>query len=338
MRAYVIPAGSSGIDALKRLDLPDPGRPAGRQVLVRIRAASLNYRDHAIVCGNYHMGPLHRDLIPLSDGAGEVVAVGEKVSGLVPGDRVMNSFTQPPLDGSAGSYEMLGAPRDGVLCEQVLFDEAGLLKIPEPFGYEEAACFPCAGVTAWSAMFTRGEPVRPGQTLLTLGTGGVSIFALQLAKLVGARAIVTSSSDEKLERARELGADETINYSDMPEWQQEVLRLTGGAGVDCVIEVGGVGTLGRSFEAVGQRGKVMLIGVLTSGTPPSPHILMMKLAALHGIRLGDHDLARQQALAEAYRAGGIRPVIGRRFAFEEALEAFRAQAAGDFVGKIVIEV
>jgi NADPH:quinone reductase-like Zn-dependent oxidoreductase len=338
MRAYVIPSGEKGIDALRRVDLPDPGPPAGSQVLIRHRAVSLNYRDHAIAVGNYHMGPLQRDLIPLSDGAGEVVAVGERVTRFAPGDRVMNAFTQPPLDGRAGPVEMLGAPRDGVLCEQALFHEDGLVGIPDSLSFAEAACLPCAGVTAWCALFDRGAAVHAGQTVLALGTGGVAVFALQLAKLAGARAIVTSSSNEKLERARKLGADATVNYRSNPEWQQEVVRLTDGTGADCVIEVGGVGTLGKSFEAVAPHGKVMLIGVLTSGDPPNPHILMMKLASLHGIRLGHRDREYLEELARALDAGGVKPVIGRRFGFEEAIEAYRVQAAGDFFGKIVIEL
>jgi NADPH:quinone reductase-like Zn-dependent oxidoreductase len=250
----------------------------------------------------------------------------------------MNAFTQPPLDGRAGPVEMLGAPRDGVLCEQALFHEDGLVAIPDGFTFAEAACLPCAGVTAWCAMFDRGAPVRAGQTVLTLGTGGVSVFALQLAKLAGARVIVTSSSDEKLARARGLGADATVNYRTDPEWQEEVLRLTDGTGADCVIEVGGVGTLGRSFEAVAPHGKVMLIGVLTRGDPPNPHILMMKLASLHGIRLGHRDRDYLGELAGAFEAGGVKPVIGRSFGFDEAVEAYRVQAAGDFFGKIVIEL
>lgn len=334
MRAYVIPAGNESVEGLRQVELTDPPAPKGRQVLVRLRAVSLNYRDHAIVVGKYRTGPVDRDTIPLSDGAGEVVAVGEEVTGLAPGDRVMNCFAQPPLDGSARRVEMLGSPRDGVLCELALFQETGLVRIPDRFSWEEAACFPCAGATAWNALFGKGEPVRAGQTVLVLGTGGVSLFALQLARMAGAQVIVTSSSDEKLAAVLPLGVQHRINYRRFPEWQEEVLKITGGRGVDCVVEVGGTGTLGRSFQAVGENGKVMLIGVLTGGEPPNPGILMLKLASLHGIRVGSR--AQFEALVAAYESNDARPVIGRRFGFDEVLDAYRVQAAGDFIGKIVI--
>jgi NADPH:quinone reductase-like Zn-dependent oxidoreductase len=215
---------------------------------------------------------------------------------------------------------MLGSPRDGVLCELALFQETGLVRIPDRFSWEEAACFPCAGVTAWNALFGKGEPVRAGQTVLVLGTGGVSLFALQLARMAGAQVIVTSSSDEKLAAVLPLGVQHRINYRRFPEWQEEVLKITGGRGVDCVVEVGGTGTLGRSFQ--------------TGGEPPNPGILMLKLASLHGIRVGSR--AQFEALVAAYESNDARPVIGRRFGFDEVLDAYRVQAAGDFIGKIVI--
>src|SRR5678815_435576 len=204
MKIYLISRGSTGIDGLKTTERDRPV-PAANQVLVRMRAASLNFRDLAVVNGKYIRGPVTSDTIPLSDGAGEVAAVGTAVKEFAVGDRVVATFAQgdPPA--------ALGSPLDGVLAEYALFDPKGLLRVPEHLSYEEAATLPCAGVTAWNALF-HGRQLKPGETVLTLGTGGVSIFTLQLAKLGGARVIITSSSDTKLERAKALGADDVINY------------------------------------------------------------------------------------------------------------------------------
>src|SRR5690606_21046474 len=258
MKVFEIVQGSTSLDGLRLAERPKPSAGPG-QVLVRIRAVSLNYRDLAVVQGKYFGGAVPRNLIPLSDGAGEVEAVGDGVTAFAPGDRVVATFTQgsPPA--------ALGSPLDGTLAEYVVFPESGLLKIPEHLSFEEAATLPCAGVTAWNALM-EGKITRPGDTVLTLGTGGVSILALQIAKAAGARVIVTSSSDEKLARAKALGADATINYRRTPSWDQEVLALTSGRGADHIVEVGGAGTLPRSLHAVAQRGEIVLIGVLT---PPS---------------------------------------------------------------------
>jgi NADPH:quinone reductase-like Zn-dependent oxidoreductase len=269
MRAFVIPSGCRSIDELRRVDRPNPQVRAG-QVLVRIRAASLNRRDQAIISGTYFGRPVARDTIPLSDGAGEVTAVGEGVVRFKPGDRVAASFSLTPADGPPfARHATLGSPLDGALADQIVVYEDGLVSMPEGLTFEEAACLPCAAVTAWNALMIAGKPVKAGDTVLVLGTGGVSMFALQFAMAAGAQVIATSSSDEKIERVRALGATGGVNYARTPEWDKEVLKLTGGRGVDCVIEVGGAGTLERSFGSLAEGGKVGLIGVLTGRSPRS---------------------------------------------------------------------
>src|SRR5690606_32564352 len=296
----------------------------------RIRAASLNYRDLAVANGKYIGGPVARNVIPLSDGAGEVEAVGDGVTAFSPGDRVVATFTQgsPPA--------ALGSPLDGTLTEYAVFPADGLLPIPAHLSFEEAATLPCAGVTAWNALM-EGKITRPGDTVLTLGTGGVSILALQIAKAAGARVIITSSSDEKLERAKALGADATINYRRTPDWEKEVLALTGGRGADHVVEVGGAGTLPRSLQAVGQRGEIVLIGVLT---PPSgdlnPHALMPKNATLRGVFVGDKPMF--EALNRAIDVNAIQPVIDEVFDFDSAPDAYRRLESAQHFGQLVIRV
>lgn len=230
MRAWIVPEGcTTGPDGLRLIERPSP-EPGRGEVLVRTRAWSLNARDLAVASGRYFGGPVARDTVPLSDGAGEVVAVGEGVTRVRPGDRVAGTFFQGWEGGRfrAGvGATALGGTLDGVLAEEVVLREGGLVRAPDHLSFAEAACLPCAGLTAWSALFDVGR-IGPGQTVLVLGTGGVSVFALQFAKLVGARAVVTSSSDEKLERARALGADVTINYRTEPEWDRAVLDATGG--------------------------------------------------------------------------------------------------------------
>jgi NADPH:quinone reductase-like Zn-dependent oxidoreductase len=307
-------------------------------VLVRVRAASLNYRDQAVVAGRYIGGPVPRDLIPLSDCAGEVLAIGSNVTRVKAGDRVAATFFQRPLDGSPLSTPAaLGSPLDGVLAEQIVVFEDGLVSIPAGYSFEEGACLPCAAVTAWHALALVGRPVRAGETVLVLGTGGVSIFALQLARAMGAQVIATSSSDEKLERVKALGATGLVNYRRTPEWDKEVLRLTGGRGVDCVIEVGGVSTMPLSFNSLARAGKVCMIGVL--GGPEgsvNPYVLTARGGSLHGIFVGDREMFLQ--LVRAVEANGIRPVIDKVFPFADTIAAFQTHAAGDFVGKVVIQV
>lgn len=338
MRAYIVPSGCKSIDELRRVERADP-KPGPGQLLIRIRATSLNRRDQAIITGTYVAGVVSRDTIPLSDGAGEVIAVGAGVTRYKPGDRVAGVFSQTPPGGPPfGARVPLGSPLDGMLVEQVVLYEDGVVSIPEGLSFEEAACLPCAAVTAWHALMVAGRPVRPGDTVLVLGTGGVSMFALQFAKAAGARVIATSSSDEKIERVKALGASDGVNYKRTPEWDQEVLKLTGGRGVDCVVEVGGAGTLGRSYQAVAPAGKVALIGVLTGrgGGDSTPHAMMLKGGSLHGIFVGNREMFEQ--MNRAIEVNKIKPIIDKVFPFEDAAAAYRHQASGNFMGKVVIRV
>jgi len=307
-------------------------------VLVRIRAASLNRRDQAIVDGTYFGRPVSRDTIPLSDGAGEVTAVGEGVARFRPGDRVAATFFQTPPGGPPfAARATLGSPLDGALAEQMAVYEDGLVPVPEGLTFEEAACLPCAAVTAWNALMMAGKPVKAGDTVLVLGTGGVSIFALQFATAAGARVIATSSSDEKIERVKALGATAGVNHARTVEWDKEVLTLTGGRGVDCVIEVGGAGTLERSIGSLAEGGKIGLIGVLTgSSAPINPYALMWKRGSVHGIRVGDLDTFQQ--MNRAIGMHHIRPVVDRIFPFDEAMAAYHHQASGNFIGKVAITI
>lgn len=337
MKKYQLLAGSTDMSGLKRIESDEP-KPTGRQVLVRVHATSLNYRDHAIVTGNYFGGVLKRDTVPLSDGAGDVVAVGSEVDRFKPGDRVIATFFQVWIDGvpDRSSFNALGSPADGVLAEYVVLDQEGLVRCPSHVSYEEAATLPCAAVTAWNALMVSGS-VRAGHRVLLLGTGGVSIFALQFARMGGARVIITSSSDEKLGRARELGASESVNYVKTPEWEQEVLGLTDGRGVDHVVEVGGAGTLAKSLQCVGFRGRISLIGVLAGRDgDTNPHPLMMKNASMCGIFVGSRAMFEQ--MNEAITTNGMQPVVDRVFPFGEAAEAYDYHRNGRHFGKVVISV
>jgi NADPH:quinone reductase-like Zn-dependent oxidoreductase len=296
-----------------------------------MRAASLNYRDQAVVRGQYFGGATPRDLVPVSDGAGDVVSVGTGVASVGVGDRVAGTFFQPTPDGPAA----LGSPLDGLLSEYAVLLDGGAVTLSGAIDYEAAACLPCAGVTAWHALFAVGRAVTPGDTVLVLGTGGVSMLALQLARAAGARVIVTSSSDLKLERAFALGATDGINYVRTPQWEREVLRVTGGRGVDCVVEIGGAGTLGRSYQVLARGGKVALIGFLAGPQgDTAPYPLMLKAGSAHGIFVGDRPMF--ESLLRAVTVNRIAPPVDRVFAFEDAAAAYAYQASGGFVGKIVI--
>ena len=336
MNVYEIPKNPTKLEDLRRAQRPDP-KPGPYDVLVRLRAAALNYRDHAIIVGAYHYN-LDRDTIPCSDGAGDVVAVGANVTRFKPGDRVIPSFFQVWIDGLPPKNRgALGAPLDGTLAEYIALHEEGCVAMPKSLSYEEAATLPCAGATAWNALMLAGSPIKPGDTVLCLGTGGVAMFALQFARAAGARVIVTSSSDAKIERARILGAYGGVNYKTHPDWEKEVLALTEGRGVDCVIENGGIGTLARSFQCVGWRGKIALIGVLAgSEGNANPHGLMFKSASLHGIGVGSR--ANLEQLIQAIEVNQIKPVIEKVFPFDNAADAFRLQASGNFLGKIAISI
>jgi NADPH:quinone reductase-like Zn-dependent oxidoreductase len=327
--------GAFGLDHLALVERPDP-RPGPGQALVRLRAASLNFRDLLTVEGKYN--PKQKlPLIPCSDGAGEVVEVGEGVTRVQPGDRVCTVFAQKWLAGRPTRERLrstLGGPLDGTLAELALFDQEGLVKTPGSLTDEEAATLPCAAVTAWSALVTEGN-LTAGDTVLVQGTGGVSLFALQLAKILGARVIATSSSDEKLERVRAMGADETINYSEIPAWGARARELTDGVGVDHVVEVGGAGTLQQSLQATRFGGTISLIGNL-AGTRTElllTHVFMQKIR-LQGILVGDRESF--EAMNRAIALNGLKPVIDRIFPLEEAPAAFRTMAAGGHFGKIVV--
>jgi NADPH:quinone reductase-like Zn-dependent oxidoreductase len=325
------------MSSLRLVECETP-KPGAGQVLIRVHATSLNFRDHAIVTGNYFGGVLKRDTVPLSDGAGEIVAVGDNVSRVNVGDRVIGTFFQGWAGGRPDPATLLalGSPLDGMLAEYVVLNQEGLVSCPAHLSYEEAATLPCAAVTAWNALMVSGR-VRPGQTVLVLGTGGVSIFALQFARMSGARVIVTSSSDEKLARARELGAADVINYVTTPDWDREVGRLTNGEGVDHVIEVGGAGTLARSYQCVGYQGQITLIGVLSGFEgDTNPHQLMIKNASLRGVFVGSRAMFEE--MNEAISINSSRPVVDRVFPLEAASEAFAYQSAGKHFGKVVIGV
>jgi len=334
MQAYEI-ISDGGIDALNLATRPTP-TPGHGEVLVRMRASSLNYRDLITV-----RDPVGRNLpyprIPNSDGAGEVLAVGSGVTRFAPGDRVASCFFQRWEDGDITAHGMasaLGGAADGVLAEEVVLSERGLVHIPEHLSFAEAATLPCAALTAWNALVEQGRLIA-GETVLLIGTGGVSIFGLQIATMFGARSIILSSSDEKLERAKAMGARETVNYRTTPDWQDAVLDLTAGRGVDHVVEVGGAGTLPRSIASTRVAGHVALIGVLTGGEI-NPTGIMRNSLRFNGIYVGSR--AMFERMNRAFAVDSLRPVIDRTFAFDQAREAFHhLQAAGHF-GKVVVEI
>ncbi len=335
MKAYLI-QNKAGIDALTLVERPEP-QPGFGQVLIRVRATSLNYRDLIVVQGNY--AGQKASIIPMSDGAGEVVAVGEGVTRVKVGDRVAGIFFQHWLAGSINKQIMksdLGGGIDGMLAEYVVLSQEGLVILPDHLSYEEGATLPCAAVTAWHGLVTKGN-INAVETVLILGTGGVSIFALQFAKLHGARVIVTSSSDEKLERARELGADETINYNTIPNWEERVYELTDSTGVDQVVEVGGAGTLPKSLQAVRYGGTVSLIGVLSGfGGEVNPWPLIQKSLTIQGIYVGSREMF--EAMNRAITQNQLKPIIDRVFPFTEAREAYNYLKSGAHFGKVVIQL
>nr|WP_237225658.1 NAD(P)-dependent alcohol dehydrogenase [Rubinisphaera sp. JC750] len=334
MRAWRV-VGDGGIDALQLEDVAEEA-VGPQDVRVQMKACSLNYRDLSVVGGGYPRNDT-RPVIALSDGAGEVVEVGENVTRFKKGDRVCPIFVRdwisgPPTDALLKTG--LGGGVDGVLAENRVFSQESLVSIPEYLSYEQAATLPCAAVTAWHALFVSGE-LQPGQTVLLLGTGGVSIFALQMAKAAGAKVIVTSSSDEKLQRAKQLGADETINYREYPEWHKEVHKLTGGVGVDHVVEVGGPGTLERSLKAASVGGRIHLIGVLDSPTSKvGPLPVVFNLLRVQGIYVGSRVMFEQ--MNAAFVANQIEPVIDATYSFDDAKQAYEALSRQQHLGKIVI--
>ncbi|MBF0188545.1 MAG: NAD(P)-dependent alcohol dehydrogenase [Magnetococcales bacterium] len=334
MRVFEV-NGAFGVENLKQVERQEP-KPGPGQVVVRMGAASLNYRDLLMVQGHYNpRQPL--PLIPLSDGAGEVVAVGAGVSRVAVGDRVMGLFVQKWLDGpfsAEGRASTLGGPLDGMLAEYQVLDAEGVVITPDHLSDAEAACLPCAALTAWNALFAQGR-LQAGQSVLLQGTGGVSINALQLAKAAGARVIITSSSDEKLQRAKTLGADDTINYKEVPKWGKAVLELTDGLGVDHVVEVGGAETLAQSLTAVRFGGAVHAIGVLAGVMTKLPVTsILMKHVRVQGIFVGSR--AMFEGMNRALTQHEIHPVVDKEIPFSEAPEAFTMLGKGGHFGKIVI--
>lgn len=337
MKVFEVQQGATSLDGLRPAERPDP-QPGWHEVLIRVRATSLNYRDQMVVTGNYFGGPVPRNLIPLSDAAGEVAGIGPGVTRFKPGDRVAGTFFQTWISGPMTMrHPALGSPLDGTLAEYIVLHEDGVVALPKTLSFEEAATLPCAGVTAWNALMVSGKPLKSGDTVLCLGTGGVSMAGLLFARAAGARVIVTSSSDEKIKRACALGASDGINYKRVPDWQKEVMQLTGGHGADHILENGGAGSLTRSFEATAFGGKVALIGFLAGpGGDINPTILMMKSGSMIGIGVGNREMFED--MNRAIDVNKVKPVVDKVFPFGQAAAAYRCQAAGDFVGKIVITI
>ncbi len=336
MKAFEV-VGNFGFENLRRVELPEPNAGPG-QVVVRVRAVSLNYRDLVVIKGGY--GPRQKlPLIPLSDGAGEVSAVGTGVKRVKVGDRVMGCFapawqegpvTQEKVDSSLGCYV------DGVLTEQVLFSEDALLPIPAHLSFDEAATLPCAALTAWNALFV-ADHLQPGATVVVQGTGGVSLFALQFARMAGARVIATSSSDLKLTRARDLGASAGINYKTTPDWDKEVRKLTDGRGADHIVEVGGAGTFNRSLGCVRLGGMISMIGVLAGASAEvRTTLILFRAVRVQGIFVGSR--AMFEDMNRAISAHRLQPVLDRVFPFEEAPAALRHLESGAHFGKVVISI
>jgi NADPH:quinone reductase-like Zn-dependent oxidoreductase len=335
MRAFQLPQ-ATGIEALTKVDLPQP-KPAHRQVLVKVLACSLNFRDLAIVLGRYRM-PTKANVVPLSDGAGEVVEVGPGVTRVKVGDRVAGNFFQRWPGGHASAdtqASALGGSIDGMLREYAVLEEDGVVKLPVHLSYQEGACLPCAGVTAWNALVEHGRLIA-GQTVLVQGTGGVSVLALQFCKLFGADVIATSSSDAKLERAKKLGAAHGVNYKTTPDWDKAAVELTGGVGVDQVVEVGGAGTIAKSLGALRMGGKISMIGVLSGAADLNPMLIMGKRANVQGISVGSTQMF--EAMNRAITVAGMKPVIDKVFPFEETPAAFRHMQSAQHFGKIVIDL
>jgi NADPH:quinone reductase-like Zn-dependent oxidoreductase len=325
-----------GIDNLHEADAPEP-KPGPGEIVVAMEAASLNYRDLMTVVGFAGAFPL--PLIPFSDGAGTVSAVGAGVTRVGVGDKVCPLFFQSWLSGpvtAESRFKPLGGPLSGVLQQKMLLDAEGVSKFPAHLSFEEASTLPCAGLTAWRAV-TIEAPVGPGDTVLVQGTGGVSIYALQFAKARGATVIATSSSDEKLARARALGADHLINYKTTPDWGRAAREITGGKGVDVVVEVGGENTLNQSFDAARVGGHIVVIGVLGGySSPVMIPLLFSKNLHIHGISVGSRE--QFDDMAAHIAQWQMKPVVDQVFAWGKLRDALRLMQAGGHFGKIVLDV
>lgn len=335
MKAIQIQLPAS-LDTLKLVDLPEPAAPGAGEIQVRIRASSLNYHDFAVVTG---MLPCADGRIPMSDGAGEVIAVGPGVTEYQVGDAVVSTFFPDWLDGTPPSTAFTRVPGDGLdgyAREIVTAPTTWFTRSPKGYSHAEAATLTCAGLTAWRALVVDGQ-IKAGAKVLVQGTGGVSVFALQFAKAMGATVIATSSSDAKLARMQALGADHLINYKTTPDWGAKVLELTGGRGVDHVVEVGGSGTLDQSMIAAKNGGHVALIGVLSGfGGPVATAMLMAKQLRVIGLTVGSRQ--QQLDMIEAIEANNIKPVLDQSFPLAQLADAFRHQAANAHFGKIIVDI
>jgi NADPH:quinone reductase-like Zn-dependent oxidoreductase len=338
MRVYEL--RGVGLEQLHCVERPAP-KPGPGQVLVRVHAASLNYRDLLIVQGKYGRGPLRLPLVPLSDAAGEVVEVGPGVTRVTPGDQVASTFFQSwaegPFDASHAA-SALGGAIDGVLAELVVLSEQGVVRVPSELSFDQAATLGCAGVTAWVSLIERGK-LEPDESVLLLGTGGVSVFALQFAKAVGARVLITSRSDEKLARAKSLGADDLINSHKMPDWDRGVRELTIGRGVDHVLEVGGAGTVPISMRCLCDGGHIALIGLLSGDR--ANHEQVEHATASRGIQVDSIYVGSRkhfESMLAAIVRFDIRPVVDRAFHFDEAKAAYQYLQSGEHFGKVVIRI
>ena len=336
MRAYELQG--PGLDRLARVERPSPS-PRASEIVVRIRAASLNYRDLLVATDRYGRSPIRYPLVPLSDGAGEVIRAGDAVTRFKPGDRVLGNFFQKWSDGrfdSEKAASALGGAIDGVLAEEVALEESACVAVPANLSFEEASTLPCAGLTAWVGLVSLGK-LQASDSVLAMGTGGVSIFALQIAKAFGCRVILTSSRDEKLERGREIGADETINYKERPDWDECVRELTSGNGVDQLLEVGGAKTLPQSLAAVRPGGHLCLVGQLTGAAGDREQAAKNE----RGVRVDSVYVGSAQNLrefCEFVEKSSLRPVIDRAFGFDDVRGAYECLQREAHFGKIVLRL
>ena len=334
MKCYVIPS-PKGIDSLTLAERPDP-TPGPRQVLVRVRATSLNYRDLLTIEAQYARSAPKPDLVPLSDGAGDVVAVGPGVSRVKVGDRVAGCFMQKWIGGAideAAQASAMGGAIDGMLTELAVLEEEGVVQLPAGLSFEEGATLPCAGLTAWHALVEIGQ-IKAGDIVQIQGSGGVSIFALQFAKMFGARVIATSSSAAKAARLKQMGAEAVIDYKATPDWDQQTLKLTDGRGADITVEVGGAGTLPRSFLATRLGGRIAVIGLLSGMAQVDPMPILRRNLRVQGLYVGSKQMF--EGMNRAIAANGLNPVIDKVFPFAEAKAAYKHLKSQNHFGKIVI--
>ncbi len=335
MKAYELQ--QFGIEGLTLVEKPDP-QPGARQVIVKVHAVSLNYRDLMVVKGTYNPR-LKLPMIPFSDGAGEVVAVGSEVKSFKPGDRVIGTFFQNWTGGEPNEAKARtakgGGDQTGMLAELVALEETGVIACPEHLNYEEAATLPCAGLTAWNAVVDKGR-TKAGDTVLVQGTGGVSLFAAQFAQMHGARVIATSSSDEKLARLAAMGITDGVNYKTNPDWDKAAKGLNGGAGIDHIVEVGGAGTIERSLKAIRIGGMISVIGALSAGSGINPVLVLMKSIRLQGIFVGHREMF--EAMNRAITHHQMKPVVDRVFNLSQIHEALQLMESGGHFGKIVVKL